>query len=298
MKNKLSRTWLYIIIVFVFLLGAAVLFYPAISNVWAKHHQMRQIQDYNAQVEDMDEEDVSAELAAAEAYNKELLQSDVVLTDPFDAAAAHMKDNEYESLLATADVMAYIEIPVIKVYLPIYHGTSEHTLTEGVGHLEGTSLPVGGTGTHAVLSAHSGLPGAELFTDLEKVQIGNIFYLHVLGKTLVYQVDQIRVVLPSNTDDLKINRNEDYVTLVTCTPYGVNSHRLLVRGIRIYPETMSDEEQQQIAGEQSSNGLTTVEIVQYIAFSLAALLFLFLLSFFLFTVRKKRRSEGENDDKT
>ena len=298
MKNKLSRTWLYIIIVFVFLLGAAVLFYPAVSNAWAKHHQMRQIQDYNAQVEDMDEGDVTDELAAAEAYNKELLQSDVVLTDPFDAAAAHMKDNEYESRLAITDVMAYIEIPVIKVYLPIYHGTSEDTLTQGVGHLEGTSLPVGGTGTHAVLSGHSGLPGAELFTDLEKVQIGNIFYIHVLGKTLVYQVDQIRVVLPSNTDDLKINRNEDYVTLVTCTPYGVNSHRLLVRGVRIYPETMSDKEQQQIAGEQSGNGLTTVEVVQYIAFSLAALLFLFLLCFFLFAIRKKRRSQGENDDNT
>lgn len=296
--NKISFRMLYIIIICVFLIGACALFYPAISSMWAKQHQLGVIDNYNETINSMDQDEIDAEMAKAVAYNESLLTSHVVLADPFDEKAANESSNEYESLLATMDVMGYIEIPAIDVYLPIYHGTSDDILAEGVGHLEGTSLPVGGKGTHGVLSAHSGLPAAVLFTNLEKLEIGNVFYIHVLGQVNAYQIDQIKVVLPSDTSLLAIDPDQDYVTLVTCTPYGVNTHRLLVRGTRIYPETMSEGEQQTITEDQTAQGLTTVEKVQYLAFSFAGILFLVVLIFVVRTRRERRKTEGKSDDKT
>ena len=159
-------------------------------------------------------------------------------------------------------------------------------MAQGVGHLKGSSMPVGGSGSHCVLSAHSGLPTAELFTNLEKLEKGDVFYIHVLDQLDVYQVNQINVVLPSDTSLLAIDPAADYVTLVTCTPYGVNSHRLLVRGMRIYPEPMTEEERSALTGKESADKhLTTVEIVQYIAFFFAASLFIFMIIFF---VRRKK----------
>ncbi len=287
MKKKPS---LYMLLLLVFLLGAAVLFYPAISSLWAEKHQLGVIKEYNKTIENMDQEELDAERAKAVAYNESLLNRNAAMLDPFDEAAAKgataTEDEAYESILAMTAAMAYIEIPAIKVYLPIYHGTSDETLAQGVGHLEGSSVPVGGVGTHCVLSAHSGLPAAELFTNLEKLEKGDVFYIHVLDQLDVYQVNQIDVVLPSDTSLLAIDPAEDYVTLVTCTPYGVNSHRLLVRGTRIYPETMTDEERSALTEQESADKqLTTVEIVQYIAFFLAASLFILMTIFF---VRRKK----------
>ncbi|HMM07205.1 MAG TPA: class C sortase [Clostridiales bacterium] len=278
------------LLLLVFLLGAAVLFYPAISSLWAEKHQLGVIKEYNKTIENMDQEELDAERAKAVAYNESLLNRNAAMLDPFDEAAAKgataTEDEAYESILAMTAAMAYIEIPAIKVYLPIYHGTSDETLAQGVGHLEGSSVPVGGVGTHCVLSAHSGLPAAELFTNLEKLEKGDVFYIHVLDQLDVYQVNQIDVVLPSDTSLLAIDPAEDYVTLVTCTPYGVNSHRLLVRGTRIYPETMTDEERSALTEQESADKqLTTVEIVQYIAFFLAASLFILMTIFF---VRRKK----------
>ena len=185
---------------------------------------------YQAVLEQAGSEKIDAARAEAEAYN-ELLASG--------ATAAELEALDYDSLLNLAGngIMGYIEIPAIDVLLPIYHGVGEDSLERGAGHMPSTSLPIGGRGTHTVISAHSGMATARMFTDLEQLEEGDFFYLHVLDGTLSYEVDQILVVKPYQIDALKIDREQDYVTLVTCTPYGVNSHRLLVRGHRIEPET-------------------------------------------------------------
>ena len=207
----------------VFLLGAAVLLYPCAAAGWASHYQMRVIEAYQETVDTASQEQLREDLRAAEDYNDALLRGDASGAD-------------YAALLSDGGAMAHLEIPAIEVDLPVYHGTDSATLARGIGHLQGTSLPVGGTGTHCVLSAHCGMPEAQLFTGLEKLVEGDRFYLHTLGETLAYRVDQIRVVEPSDTALLRIDPAEDYVTLVTCTPYGVNTHRLLVRGVRVREE--------------------------------------------------------------
>lgn len=181
----------------------------------------------------MDDTAAEEELKKAATYNKELTEAVELLDDPF-MQSEELDNNDYNIILnATADgVMAYLEIPSINVMLPIYHGVDNGELLKGIGHLPETSLPVGGESTHTVLAGHSGMSNARLLTDLPKIKEGDIFYIHVYGRTLTYTVDQIKTVLPTDTSDLTIIPGEDYVTLVTCTPYGVNTHRLLVRGTR------------------------------------------------------------------
>ena len=234
-----------ILIFLLFAVGVIILLYPLISEWHNSRAQTTVIENYNHAAAGLSETEYENLREAAREYNEGLLGS-VVLTDPFDASAAKMASEEYESLLNISgdSVMGTIRIPKINVTLPIYHGTANETLEKGAGHLENTSLPVGGTGTHAVLSAHSGLPTAALFTDLEKLAEGDLFFLDVLDETLAYRVDQVKVVEPEDTSDLLIDTNADYVTLVTCTPYGINSHRLLVRGVRAeYEETLEQEAQ-------------------------------------------------------
>lgn len=193
-----------------------------------------EISEQEAAVERADDNTLDEAFAQAEKYNKGLL-GNVVLTDPFDPGFYQERNVEYEGLLNINNdsIMASIEIPRINVKLPVYHGTSQDTLLNGVGHLQKTSLPIGGEGTHSVLTGHTGLSSARLFTDLNKLEKGDVFYIYVLNRTLAYKIDQVKVVEPTDTSDLKINSEEDYVTLITCTPYGINSHRLLVRGTRI-----------------------------------------------------------------
>ena len=213
-----------------FLLGLGLVAYPIVSNYYTEQHQSEVHTAYQAVLEQAGSEKIDAARAEAEAYN-ELLASG--------ATAAELDALDYDSLLNLAGngIMGYIEIPAIDVLLPIYHGVGEDSLERGAGHMPSTSLPIGGRGTHTVISAHSGMATARMFTDLEQLEEGDFFYLHVLDGTLSYEVDQILVVKPYQIDALKIDREQDYVTLVTCTPYGVNSHRLLVRGHRIEPET-------------------------------------------------------------
>ncbi len=216
----------------IFLAGCALLAYPTVSQWWNARHQSNVVADYASQVEDLDDEAVEQELRRARTYNRDL--TDVVaLTDPF-VSEGTVDTTEYNSLLQATDdgVMGYIEIPKIHVLLPIYHGTSTEVLAKGVGHLPETSLPVGGESTHAVLAGHSGMSSARLFTDLPKLAEGDVFYIHVYDRTLTYTVDQIKTVTPTDTKDLTIVSGQDYVTLVTCVPVTVNSHRLLVRGTR------------------------------------------------------------------
>lgn len=220
---------------FIFLgIGLTMLSYPFISNYLMSQNHESEIKKQQSAVNNLAPDVIEQELKAAEIYNSSL-QGQVILTDPFDPGLHEEEDAEYESLLNINgdSIMAVLEIPKISVKLPVYHGTSDEVLKKGSGHLQKTSLPVGGKGTHAVLTGHTGLSNARMFTDLEKLEEGDVFFVYVLNRVLAYEVNQIKVVEPANTSDLKINADEDYVTLMTCTPYGVNTHRLLVRGVRI-----------------------------------------------------------------
>lgn len=218
-----------LVLVLVLCVGVGMLLYPTVSDLWNRFHQTRAIADYETVITGMDEERLSALREEARAYNATLVGK----KDRFNSTE---EDHQtYLDLLSITEngVLGYVEIPSINVMMAIYHGSDESVLQVAVGHVEGTSLPVGGESTHAVLSGHRGLPSARLFTDLDKLGVGDVFYVHVLGETLAYQVDQTKVVLPTELEDLAIVEGEDYCTLLTCTPYGVNTHRLLVRGHRV-----------------------------------------------------------------
>ena len=226
MRSRLTT----IVLVLALVTGLSLLLYPTVSNWWNSFHQSGAIAAYTEQVEATDDATRAQMLADAQAYNASLASEDDARYDPTPDEHA-----TYESLLNMAGngIMGFIDIPSISCRLPIYHGVDPAVLEVAVGHIEGTSLPVGGAGTHAVLSGHRGLPSAKLFTDLDKLSEGDLFYLNVLGQTLVYEVDQIRIVLPDEMDDLEIEPGKDLCTLTTCTPYGLNTHRLLVRGHRV-----------------------------------------------------------------
>ena len=226
MKKKHIST---IIIALIFLAGLGFLLYPTVSNLWNRAHQSRAIATYTKQVEKLDDSQNKEMLKAARKYNKSLLKK----SDHWKLSKKDKK--KYESLLDVSGtgIMGYIEVPKIDCSLPIYHGTDEGALQIAIGHLEGSSLPVGGASTHAVISAHRGLPSASLFTDLDKLEEGDHFLIHVLNETLCYEVDKISVVKPEETSGLAVEEGKDLVTLLTCTPYGVNTERLLVRGHRV-----------------------------------------------------------------
>lgn len=230
-KKKWSAGLILLLILAIAILtvGVGMICYPTVSDWWNNLHQSRAIAGYIEKTADLTKEQYDQMWAEAEAYNRSLVGNAHRYT-PTDEEDAH-----YKSILdATGTgIMGYIQIPRINVDLPIYHTTDEAVLETAVGHMEGTSLPVGGKGTHCVLSGHRGLPSARLFTDIDKLKTGDIFTLQILNRTLTYKVDHIDTVLPNEIQDLKIDPEEDYCTLVTCTPYGVNTHRLLVRGHRI-----------------------------------------------------------------
>lgn len=249
MKKKSSK----IVIILIFLAGLSLLLYPLVANQWNNHRQKQLISNYESVVADKEAAgkiDYAAEMKKAEAYNDALLPS--ILPDSFAVAEAQTEaDSSYENSLNIAGdgMMGIVEIPKIDIKLPIYHGTSDEVLQKAAGHLEGSSLPIGGENTHAVISAHRGLPSASLFTDLDQLEIGDHFLIHVLDETLCYEVDQILVVDPEDTSALAVEDGEDLVTLLTCTPYGVNTQRLMVRGHRVpYEEQAVADEQTPLSG--------------------------------------------------
>ena len=233
-KNKST-----IILILVFFVGLSVMLYPTLSDYVNQLHQSRAVATYAEDVDNLTDADYSAYFEAADAFNAQ------IAADP----DALFHADRFTSYNATLDVtgtgiMGYITIEKIGVELPIYHGTSDGVLQIAAGHLEGTSLPVGGESTHAVISAHRGLPSAKLFTNLDQLEVGDTFTITVLDRVLTYEVDQISIVLPTETDNLKVVDGKDYVTLMTCTPYGINTHRLLVRGERteyIPPEELAEQ---------------------------------------------------------
>lgn len=272
MKKKFSTFFLIIM----FLIGLSLLLYPSFSDYWNSLHQTRAIAGYAETIAQVDDERYEALLTEADDYNRALVQTEgnpLIMTDA--------KRAEYESLLdMSGGIMGYIEIPKIKVSLAIYHDTSESALQIGVGHIPGTSLPVGGESTHCVLSGHRGLPSARLFTDLDEMEEGDLFMLHVLDETLTYEVDQIRIVEPWEVETLRITEGMDYCTLVTCTPYGINTHRLLVRGHRV-------ENQEETKSVRVTADAIRVEPV--IVAPLAAVpMLLLLLAVLLVKTRKKK----------
>lgn len=257
MKKHLST----ILVILIFIAGICLLGYPSFSNWWNQRTQSYAIATYQEAVDAQDDTSNEELLAAAEAYNAQLLadeqEGNIAIGNLTESQMA-----EYESLLdiTGTGIMGSVRIPKINVELPIYHGTDEAVLEIAIGHIEGTSLPVGGKGTHAVLSGHRGLPSAKLFTDIDSLGIGDVFMVTVLNRKVTYEVDQILTVLPTETEALAIDPDQDYCTLVTCTPYGINSHRLLVRGHRI--ENLLDDQIETIQVEIPERELSTQEQMQ------------------------------------
>ena len=227
--KKRTGSPITLLLILILLAGVSLLLYPTVSDYWNSFHQSRAIASYAEQVANIDDAQYEELWDAAQDYNQSLLHrpNDLLLSDE--------QQEIYKSLLDFGGngIMGYIEIPTIDVMLPIYHGTEESVLQIAVGHLDWTSLPVGGAGSHCVLSGHRGLPSARLFTDLDKLKVGDVFMLHVLNEILTYEIDQILIVEPQDTDPLLIEPGKDLCTMITCTPYGINSHRMLVRGHRI-----------------------------------------------------------------
>ena len=257
MKNNSEKLLLIISIIFI-ILGVGIFLYPSISNYLAEKNHIDIIRNYDDLIVKIDEEKINEEKEKAKIYNENLAGDPV--HDPFIIGSGYALPENYKEVLNVGDdgVMGYIEIPKISVYLPIYHGTSDDVLEKGVGHIQNTSVPIGGKSTHSILTGHTGLPNAELFTRLDELGIGDIFYIHVLDDVLTYKVFETKVILPDKIDELQILNGKDYVTLVTCTPYGVNSHRLLVKAERVEYEEYSvtksttDEEGTDTKKESSS----------------------------------------------
>ena len=284
MTKKTSKL-ITIILILILLAGLSLLLYPTVSDYWNSVHQSRAIASYAVQVAEIDSDTYEQLWADAQAYNRSLIGK---------AGRYDMTDEErakYESLLDVSGngIIGYIEIPSIKCALPIYHGTDEAILQIAVGHIEGTSLPVGGSGTHCVLSGHRGLPSARLFTDLDKMVVGDTFMMRVLDETLTYEVDQIRIVLPNEMDDLEIEEGKDYCTLVTCTPYGINSHRLLVRGHRI---------ENQVEAQDIRVTSDAIQIEPLIVAPIVALPMLLALLIILLVSGTKKPVGGKKNEKT
>ena len=279
MKKNRGNSMTTLFLVLMLFAGLSLLLYPTVSNYWNSLHQSRAIAAYVEQVTQIDNETFDQLREQARAYNRTLVGK------AYRYDMTRQEREEYLGLLNVSEngIIGYIEIPGIHCELPIYHGTDADALQIGVGHIEGSSLPVGGESTHCAISGHRGLPSAKLFSDLDKLTVGDRFILRVLDDTLTYEVDQIHTVLPGEMDELEIVEGEDYCTLVTCTPYGVNTHRLLVRGHRV--ENSTDKEPALVTADE-----TRTEPLGKISILLPVLVFailLMLLLVFLLSKRKK-----------
>ncbi len=282
--KRMKKDRMSTILVFIFFIGLSVTLYPFISDYWNSRTQSRAIAAYSDTVSQMDEADYKVMIEEAEQYNKKLRK----LSFPF---VDYENLGTYEDILNINEtgIMGYVNIPILGVELPIYHGTDEGILQIAAGHLAGSSFPVGGTSTHAVISAHRGLPSAKLFTDLDELIKGDIFTITVLNQTITYEVNQIRIVLPQEVDELQIVKGKDYCTLMTCTPYGVNSHRLLVRGIRT--ENVKTSSTAYVPADATQINPTLVSII--LAIPLVFILLIILLVDQRRDHKKKRKSVAD-----
>lgn len=273
MQKKLSTT----ILILIFLVGLSLLLYPTVSDYWNSMRQSYAITSYTEDVANLNDDVYEQLWADAQSYNKTLIGGN----GPHELSVEERKEYEAQLNVSESGIIGYIEIQKIDCSLPIYRGTDEAVLQIAVGHIEGSSLPVGGESTHCVLSGHRGLPSAKLFTNLNKLVEGDTFVLNVLDETLTYEVDQILIVLPHEVEALQIEEGKDYCTLVTCTPYGINSHRLLVRGHRV--GNAADTVQTRVTAD-------AVQIDPLLVAPLAAIPMLLMLLIYLFASTRKRKS--------
>ena len=290
MKRKISG----ILFGLMFLLGFAILIYPTVSNQWNTYRQNQLISSYEELIGKMAEEDFTKEWEKANASNDTIIHNNI-FGDVFGENGDDIKNTEYWQILNVGNdgVMGYVSIPKINVKLSIYHGTADDVLQTGIGHLNGTKLPIGGESTHSVLAAHRGLPSARLFTDIDQLERGDMFYIHVLDETLAYQVDQILDMVDKDDNEtlqkaLQIEEGQDHVTLFTCTPYGVNSHRLLVRGTRV--PYNGEEEIESTAAESMLKSIQNYYMI-YLILGLSVTLLVILLMRFLIKPGKKKHKE-------
>ena len=299
MKKKTMRRLLNVVFALMFLAGFLILAYPTISDQWNTYRQSRLISSYEETVSTLEPEDFSDEWAKAQAFNDTLTENNIY-GDVFTGEDEEIEDTEYWSVLNVAGdgVMGYLSIPKINVKLSIYHGTSEDVLQTGVGHLDGTKLPIGGESTHCVLSAHRGLPSARLFTDIDQLEKGDRFYIHVLDEVLAYEVDLIHDMVDKDDMDamseaLAIVDGEDHVTLFTCTPYGVNTHRLLVRGERV---PYNGEEEVTVTPAESMVRAVQNYYMLYLVLGLSVTLLIILILRCLIRPKRRKKSDGEQAD--
>lgn len=291
MKRKISG----ILFGLMFLLGFAILIYPTVSNQWNTYRQNQLISSYEELIGKMAEEDFTKEWEKANAFNDTIIHNNI-FGDVFGENGDDIKNTEYWQILNVGNdgIMGYVSIPKINVKLSIYHGTADDVLQTGIGHLNGTKLPIGGESTHSVLAAHRGLPSARLFTDIDQLERGDMFYIHVLDETLAYQVDQILDMVDKDDNEtlqkaLQIEEGQDYVTLFTCTPYGVNSHRLLVRGTRV--PYNGEEEIESTAAESMLKSIQNYYMIYLILGLSVTLLVILLMKFLIKPGKKKHKKE-------
>lgn len=289
MLKFIKRNFPIILFIIIFITGFSIMLYPFVSNMVSAKTYDSVIVSYTKTANNTSDSKNVQLLAQAKSYNSSL--STTTVMDAFSYPDREESADYLNTLnINNNGVMGYISIPKIDVRIPIYHGTSSRVLQKGVGHLEGSSLPIGGSGTHSILSAHRGLPSARLFTDLDQMQKGDQFYIYVLDQTLAYEVDQITVIEPDNTDYLTMNNNEDYITLVTCTPYAVNTHRLLVRGHRV------EYKEEVLSTTVVSKKSTTADIVFYIGITIAIITFIVAIIIIIFINKKNNKTTSNNND--
>lgn len=276
-----------IILILIFLVGLSVMLYPTVSDYINQKNQSRAVASYSEEVENLSDVDYQAYFDAADDYNRRLAETPDAFYRPEEV-------NGYTDTLDVSGtgIMGYITIPKIGVELPVYHGTSDGVLQVAAGHLEGSSLPVGGAGTHAVISAHRGLPSAKLFTNLDELEVGDTFTITVLDRVLTYEVDQISIVLPTETDLLQPVEGKDYVTLMTCTPYGINTHRLLVRGKRIE----NAENQKHIRVTADALRIEPIIVAPALAVPMLLVMLVVMLAVPHLRKRKNQREENHHEE--
>lgn len=317
-KSKLSGIIFNAVIFLVFLVGVALLVYPSLGNLISCVQQQQVVDEYQKQVAKMLKSDVAMQKQLAVDYNSSLER--ITLQDPFseetkpteaETEPTQTLDEYYRALsINNENMMGYIKIPKISISIPIYHDATEVQLQKGIGHLRGTSLPIGGDSTHCVLSGHTGVPGNMLFTDLDKLEIGDKFYLHVLDEVLAYKVESINVIEPDDTSRIQIEPGKDYCTLLTCTPYGINSHRLLVRGERAAYTPGEDDDDVDVIEVTNAEGevvetklypkdyfeIFGIRVSQWIVYVLIPALFLLIMLIVVILVRKKLKHTKEKQE--
>ena len=285
-KKKKKSRFLNVIVIIVFLVGVGIFVYPTFSDMWNKYRNEQLVSSYQLAAEELTDEKKEELRKEAEEYNSQHSVNTIV--DAFNEDDEYVLTHPYDTMLDVngEGLMGSIEIPKLKINLAIYHGLGSDVLEKGVGHVEGTSLPIGGESTHAVLAGHRGLPSAKLFTDLDQIEIGDVFLIKVLDETLAYKVDQIKTVLPEETNELAIIEGEDHVTLVTCTPYGVNTHRLLIRGIRTEYVEQAEE-------KTAIQKLAHVEPAKIMAVGAIVLAVVIIVIIFVFRKKKGKNSTNK-----